>query len=176
MNIYTHFLFIISLGTTCFYSTSSMIELDNLMKFSNLPNQFISNSIEYQEELKDNSTYFYSKNDFTLKQETNVVVSKMDAEKIQKEKQQIHQESREDTNCFEKINQLKVIIIICIIIVLLIGSLLINIQLKNRKRYFLIKETEVTREKEIKSLKEELYTKNKDLTDFGLDIARKNEF
>jgi hypothetical protein len=181
MRIYLHLLFITLLGTTNFYFTTSMLRMDNLVKYSESWDYSRSFTINFSKKIveysKLNTPYFNQTSTVEAEIQEKILKTKTTSKNERKEnKLQQEEVTIYPLELFKKINSLKIFLTLCFILVLLIISFLVVKLSKFIKKNSLVKIKLDMREKEVERLEEELSKINKDLTDFALDIARKNEF
>lgn len=147
----------------------------------------LSETYKLKNDFKNSLTYFekyHSLKDSIVGSETKEGIADMQTnyENERKEKELLLQKSTiESLEASKKINQLKNYITLCCFFGLLISSVFIVLRLRNnlKKKHLeeaLIKTQLQLQENESERLEIELKKTNKDLTDFALDIARKNEF
>jgi hypothetical protein len=161
---------IINLGTSSFYFASYPTSIDQLVKYSNHLNNFLSKKIKINEEhgIPFNSflvgTNYLLLKSFEAAKETKVEMEHMKTNfnNTQKGKKILLPDTaNSNLYSFKKITLYKIFTVICL------GFILLIIQLSVKLEY---------RKKKAEILESKLENVNKDLTSFALDIVRKNEF
>lgn len=174
MKAHLHLLTIGILGISNFHFASAVIKIDNLELFNNSSGHFTEKSRDYST-LK--ALCFITAN--RIGSEIKKEISKppiIAQNELQENKMQIQEATVDPLEALKKITQLKIVIAVCLFLLLIISSFLVVARIKNGKTKYRLKTKLDLQEKEVKRLEDELYKINKDLTDFALDIARKNEF